>query len=352
MAKKNSNSPFLNEHHSMIKISSEDFHENLLTDTNNPAVNHKFNRDRISAQNKEEIKNLNLSRYYGTVSNIFYCFSLVTLKFMEKTLPNYNISMMVGFRFIFFGLSAFCFIKKFNRQVPDVWDIKEKKWYVMRIITHFLGLVTYKMSIDYIRIGLSLSLAMLSPLWGNFFSIYFFKEKFELKYLFGCITCLFGNYLIGLGEDKGKEAEITFSTLIGITYGVANSFLTAGINMSSKLLLTIYGSYELNFLLGIHVPIFSFFLAFVQYDKILYTLNIQFILLTALNGMITFFAFHFLNLSFSLAPFNKISYIGYTQIVFSLVLGLIFFGESLNFLDLVGSVFIIGYNVFSSKYLS
>jgi drug/metabolite transporter (DMT)-like permease len=259
---------------------------------------------------------------------------------------------MVSFRFTFFALSSYYFIFKNNIKIPSIFELKNKKWFYIRIISNFLGLLTYKFSFDYIRLGLSLSLVMFAPIWGNFFSIFFFKEKFDIKYLIGCVFCLLGTYLIGLGEDKGHDDEFNIGTLIGILFGISNSFCTATIIMSSKFLMKTYDTYELNFTLGVYIAFFAFFLSFLQFDKILYSINLNFIFFTALNGIVTFFAFHFSNISLKLAPYNKISYIGYTQIVFSLIAGMLLFGESLNFLDFVGSFIIIGYNVISSKYFS
>jgi len=152
------------------KIYSDDFNHNLLNE-NTCGKNSVdlSNINNINIDPKEEIKNLNLSRYYATISNIFYCFSAVSLKIMEKALPSYNVFLMVSYRFVFFALSSYFFIYRNKILLRDIFELKEKKWFFIRIITNFLGLITYKFSFDYIRLGLSLSLVMFSPIWGNFF---------------------------------------------------------------------------------------------------------------------------------------------------------------------------------------
>jgi len=78
----------------------------------------------------------------------------------------------------------------------------------------------------------------------------------------GCLACLLGTYLIGLGEEKGENEAFTIGTFIGICFGKANSFFTAGIIMSSKYLLISYDTYELNFTLGVYIAFFAFFFPF------------------------------------------------------------------------------------------
>ena len=94
----------------------------------------------------------------------------------------------------------------------------------------------------------------------------------------GCFVCLFGTFLICLGEDGGESKDFEY-TLIGVFIGLCNSIFTATVIMSSKVLIGIYNSYELNVMLGFYASIVSFILAMVNYQTIIYSFNFKLIVL-------------------------------------------------------------------------
>ena len=183
---------------------------------------------------------------------------------------------------------------------------------------------------------------MLAPIWVNFLSVCIFKEKFELKYILGCFICLFGTYLICLGE-KGGESKDIISTIFGVFFSLCCSISIAGATISSKILLKTYNSYELIYLIGFYTSLICFVLCFIQYDTLYDNISFNFLLLAFFNGVFNFCANHFSFRSYELADLNKISYINYIQIIFSLISGFLVFNENLHFLDFIGG-FIIFFN--------
>jgi drug/metabolite transporter (DMT)-like permease len=299
---------------------------------------------------KEKEKDLNLGRFYSMISCLFYSMSDITLKMTQIRIPNYNFFFMMTIRFLIFCLLGKIFIIRNSIKIKGLLNIENKSLLFIRIIASLLTMLFLKLSFYYIRFGLSVSLLMLSPIWVNFLSIYFFKEKFELKYIISCFVCLLGTYLISLGENSIETSKDNYNNFIGISFGILSSFSVGIAVTCSKTLLKAFKSYELIYIFGFYSFLISFILCFFQFQLIYETFSLFFIFISSLNGISHFYANHFSFLSFNLADMNKISYINYMQIILSLISGYCLFNDSLNLLDFIGGGIIIGFNYITTKY--
>jgi drug/metabolite transporter (DMT)-like permease len=122
--------------------------------------------------------------------------------------------------------------------------------------------------------------------------------------------------------------------------------------MGTKTSMAIYNTHDFNLIIGFYSGIGSFILSFLQYDKFFYYFDLRLIILGIINGFFNFYANHFTNESYRLAPFNKISFIVYFIIIIQLFLGFVIFREQLALFDLIGGLIIIGYNYISAVYFS
>jgi drug/metabolite transporter (DMT)-like permease len=303
-------------------------------------------------QEKNNSSNLNKARFYILLSSINFCIGDVALKLAFTYIPGFNFFLLLAFRFIFFSFIALLFIYKENIKIQGgLLKVREKKWLMVRILANIFGVLFFRLTFDHIRLGLSNSILMIYPLLGNFFSIYFFNENFEMKYILSCLVSIFGTYLIGIGEKNLENTrELHGNTFIGVIFGLIGAFLIMLNTMASKALGKTYNSYELCLLVSFYSIFTSFFFACFDYENIIKCISFQFIFISIIMGIANFGANFFAIRSFQLAPFNKISYINYSQIVFNLIAGFIIFGENLQSTDFVGSFVIIGYNYFTTIY--
>lgn len=344
------------------------FHQSLVSLSKDPENDFNFSNKNQENRKKE---NLKLSRIFALISCIFFGTSDMVLKMAKENISDFNIYIMISYRFLTYFLCSCVFIYYKKVNYTSVFKPKNKKWISSRIASNLLSLFLLKKSFEYIRLGLAICLLMLSPIWGNFFSILFFREKFQMKYITSCIICLFGTYIISLGEEI-RRGDVNFSNsnksniektskiesnnyelYIGLFFGLSASLFVSMNMMGSKILMKIYkNTHDLNLTVGFWGTISAFFLSFLQFDKSLNFFDRRVIIFGIINGISNFSANTFVNLAYELAPFNKISFIFYFQIVIGLLYGLLIFGERLVLLDLIGSFIIIGYNYISAKYFN
>jgi drug/metabolite transporter (DMT)-like permease len=368
MDSKNKNKNKLNK--SLLSLSKNDkekyknkdkyddkFKDRLYSDdffsTKNDKNENQINNLKSKEINNNNNTNLNKARFYILLCSICFCIGDVTLKLAFTFIPGFNFFLILTFRFIFFFIVTLIFIYKKNIKIQEgLFKVKEKNWLLIRILANIFGVLFFRFTFDHIRLGLSNSVLMIYPLLGNFFSIYFFNEKFEMKYIISCLVSIFGTYLIGIGEkNKGENIkEINGNTFIGIIFGFIAALLLMLNTMASKALGKSYNSYELCLLVSFYSIFASFFFSCFDYGNLVNNLSFKFIFFSMIMGISNFGANYFSIRAFQLAPFNKISYINYSQIVFNLIAGCFIFGENLQYTDFIGSFLIISYNYFTTLY--
>ena len=273
--------------------------------------------------------------------------------FKGDKFPQY---VYVSFRLFFVSAICYLMIKTERNQPISLFQL-DSKWMIIRSATWFLCFWSYALSVEYLKLGLATLLLMTSPILQNItFSIYF-KTKLSMKYIYSCLICLVGVYIIFQSSHNSNKGSITaddsLTIIFGIFYGLLNSLANAILLISVKSLNEKFDSTTINYISGFWGGIIAIVVCFIfTPNDLMYFFDISFIFYLIIIGLFSSAGFHFINLAVITADVSKSSYIMYLQLPVLAIFGMIFYNETYILIEYIGFAIIIVVCIYTSKYLS
>ncbi len=302
----------------------------------------------IGTLKKNEINGIILSSlaYFCVAFGIFYT------KLVQKTYPNdfHSIQFLFLRSFCILLLSIITsYITKNN--ILNFTEIKKIKfWFFIRTNFNFLGVTSMTICLWYLRASTAQIITTLSPIIIFILSYFILNEKFYIRYLYGCIICLIGSFIIILNEKNSKNIKNEKSNLndilIGIFFCCINVISTSLISVANKKLtdnkipISTQGFY-VGLTTCFYSSIFTLF-----YGNI--CLKIGYLIMCMIHG---FFFYGFLilfNSALKLCQLSKLALTSYLQIVYIFILGFFFLKEEIFFTDIIGSFFIVSFMIYNT----
>jgi len=308
-----------------------------------------------SKESSEKIHSEAFSLFLFGLSAGFYGISGFHLKYIQYYFKkDYNVFSFGIWRYISMTILVYAYMKYKEIEIDDYRKLSEtgKHWFIVRTVGSLISLVLYMLSLEYLRVSTANCFVSMSPAAILIISTVLLKEKFHWRYPIGISFCFIGVLMIISNENVtnviDNTQESSFDVLIGIIWGSMNLITIALLYVSSKKL-HIEKFEQENQCLYIAVSnlIISFVIAILTRKL---NFSFYYIFMSSLNAIL-FLAATFLNI-FSLrgVELNKTTALNYLTIVVSTFLSIIFLGESLFFTDVLGSLIILGYNIYNSLY--
>ena len=281
--------------------------------------------------------------YYGV---FFYSLADLLLKIIPFYYADCNIFSMMFFQSIGLIFISYFDIQNFGRKL-EKWENLENKFKIIIrglancSINLFITLATY-----HIKYAIIISILFSNNLINSIFSIFYFKEKFHMRYLIGLILSFSGLILFAF-SGKNQDGHNSPSEDTNPKLGVFFAFM-GGISISTMTLLnkslSDYHPSILNFYCGVSGSIFSFpFLFFIK--KVDFSLG--YVFLNFLNTIFFHISSTFFLISLSYNSLILICSVSFSSIIFAFLYGLFIFGENLNFQELFGILVIVSYNAYT-----
>jgi len=351
-----------NHYNTMI----ESLKQNFISDFDNQNIINKKNHDfsisdsdrelKINSESSKKQENLNYAKISMFLSNFFFSLSAINIKIINNHKPNYNYNLFSAIRFfVIFFLSYRLLIFK-EIKIETIYKVKNWKWFILRTCSNHFALLTFTLSLLYVRMSTAACVYMVFPIFTNILSIFLLNEKFSLKYLFACLICFCGcitfsmserNSISDSNQDSNENRNLDFKIFLGIFFSVLDGFFSSILIISSKFLVKEMNSIQANMFIGFYLSIACFFMSLFNFKNFINDLfDLTFIFYSIINGLVVYGAFHFLNEGAENADLSKTSYISYTQVIFNILFGFLFFGEYFYFIDFLGFVMIIGTNIY------
>lgn len=140
----------------------------------------------------------NLWIFLAFASMFISGFSVITLKLIDKS--NYNNILFLLLTYIFMGIFAFCYILQDKKMKTNFYNSCDKKLFMFTIafaiLLIFNNIVMQKAvsnspntSYTHIIVNLNILITLLA-------GYFLFKERFNLRCLFGIFLCLLGIIII------------------------------------------------------------------------------------------------------------------------------------------------------------
>ena len=160
-----------------------------------------------SFQEKQNQKYEKLGIILIILCNLFRALNSIQNKYIQKHFPNqfHYVSFLFirAFTILFFATFS-CFY--YNERILRWNEVKSKLHFFLRTNINFFQMITFTISIRYLRVSTANIIRSLNPILDVIFSSILLKEKFYQRYFYGCFICILGSLIIILNEHKDNNS--------------------------------------------------------------------------------------------------------------------------------------------------
>ncbi len=321
------------------------------------------NLTKIILEKEEEIKSVKSEKEKNYVKlgiilllfcNLFRALNSLQNKYIQIKFPKefHYVSFLFlrAFTIYFFALFS-CYYN--NERILRLNEIKNKLHFFLRTNINFFQMITFTISIRYLRVSTANIIRSLNPILDVIFSSILLKEKFYFRYFYGCFFCFLGSLIIILNENKENHSPVkNISTksriLIGFFGGLVSTLLTTLLEISNKVLVKN------------KIP-FSTQMIYVSYSTLFYSLiyiiftfnihiSLYYFFWCSFHGVLFYLANYCFNFGIKYLDLSKSAIISFSKIIFVYLLSFICLGEKIYFSDIFGSFLIISYLFYDIYY--
>ena len=324
---------------------------------NNNNSNNYYNIEKIETKSDLSIKKHSeiYFLFLNATSMIINGINHFHFKYMKKSIgkENYDEYSFTIWRCLFIVILNH-FRMKINKEVITPFVIlKSNIWFWIRNVIQFVTLEGMLLIIIYFRVATATCFVSMAPVVVIIMSSIILKEKFYMRYLYGTLICFFGVMLIVKNEYEKEDASGKptgiINLLIGLFWGIVLIVGIALHRVSSKMLIKekidmntqfVYPSLTCIVLSFLFIPLlgrpfkFGFWLLFHSFLNSIIWLICTLIMLISLKGV----------------DLIKTVALGYLGPVTVFTLGALFLGEHFYVSDIIGSLIILGYNLYDTMY--
>ncbi len=325
---------------------------NVIKQDNLQLSNEKTNEDLIETilaylhPDRERTQREKL--FISFITNFFYALSNLMIKFITINYPEAKADTLSLYRFIVMFLLTYIYVVKRNVNLIEVSQIQSKYKLAIRILSAYTIAYSLGNSVHYLRLGTAISFFFITPIFTSLASIYFFKDKCKTQNVIGLTVCIISMLMITNSESIIEKENKNVNLSLGLFWGICSLISTVAMIITTKMLVDEIDSINLNYLIGKYSTIIGLIVCIITNS--LFYIYPGYILLTSLNGLFYWCALYLMNLSLKINNLIATSCISFLSLVYAYGFGFIIFGETIRFIDLIASLFIFGFNIYSIIY--
>lgn len=319
----------------------------------------------------EKRKKERISYIYGIISQLLWSIVSIQIKTMITFFPDYyTINTIAFYRTFPLGIIGYCLCKKKNIRIRRFSDIQHKFWFIIRNFGFYAMIVLWVVMNIYFRVSTCQCISNCNPVLVLILSSLLLNTKFYPRYIIGIIVCFIGAYMIVSNERKpnninqtNEENNSNMRNLYQVIFRYleekeSSGILFGAIAAISHLTISAFSNFaqreiakegiagdEQNFWLGVFNCIPALIVMIFQNNFGLK--NIKYPLYIMTNAPVFYLANYFTAEALKNITINKLTPLNYLSIVFVFILGYILLGEKVYFTDLLGSIIIIGFQLYN-----
>lgn len=230
--------------------------------------------------------------------------------------------------------------------------LKSNIWFWIRTIDQFVVFETYLFILSFFRASTATCFVSMAPAVILILGVFILNENFYMRYIYGIAICFIGVLLIVSNETSAateKGHNTVWVVFMGSFWGIVQLISVALHRVSSKMLLkdVIDEDTQVMYTSAVNCVLPLCCMVFVGKG---FVMDIGYIWNCAVNGAMWVLFTRLLILSLKGVDLNKTTAIGYITVVTVFILGAIFLGEKIHVTDVIGSLLILGFNVYNSMY--
>ena len=315
-------------------------------------IEHELISIKDSLLDSELLREKKKKENYGILVAILAHFVLAINQLQLKTYgkwfkEEYTQNNLLFYRsFSSFAFSLFL-IKRKKQKIPGWAEINNKFWFVCRECGAYIILLFYLEMTTYFRVSTCQCIYGCHPIIVLLLSIVVINENFYWRYVVGMILSFIGSIIILLNEvspEQRKQSE-NDSIFFGCLYSIGYLITLCLSKFALKMLCKDHMTAEVQtYYLGLFTMVQAFFFLFFNFNL---GLNVYYILYCFSNGLI-FACMNMLNIeSMNNLAISKYLPLTYFGTVFIFILGWIVLGERVYFTDIIGSLLIVGFQIYN-----
>lgn len=307
-------------------------------------------------------KNESKGLIYTAIAIALFGFSNFQMKLSRMWFPDtFDESSYIILRSAPICLISYYFIKQNNEEILNFNKIHNKFWFIIRMISNFFSTFFYLPAVIYLRAATASTILSMYPIISLILAVFILKEKFHLRYLvftFIGFLCSFMMIIndknneasksseININIDSDSDASIIFGIVIGSIYAILAMFMVSLIVTTTKILINDRIDFRNQmFYIGLSNTVLGCFSALLMFRI---NVNIFFILAGFMNSATFYFALYYMTVGLENVDSAKTSPLAYIGIIVNFVLGAVILGEPVFVTDVIGSLMIVGCNVYYS----
>ncbi|WP_228850846.1 DMT family transporter [Aegicerativicinus sediminis] len=256
---------------------------------------------------------------------IFSAFAFTFLNVGVKYLESLSVNQIIFFRSL--GTLFFTVPLIIKNRLPFFGN--QKGLLLFRSAVGLTSMFFFFSALKYITVGTAVSLRYISPIFAAIFAIFLLKEKVKLLQWF-CFLIAFGGVVV----LRKFELDMDYT---GLIMGLCSAFFAGLVYISIHMI----GNRD-------HpVVVVNFFMLVSTIVGGIFTISnwttpsVQEWLVLASLGISGYLAQLFMTKAFQIGETNVIAPLKYIEVVFSIILGVLWFGEIYSFITLLGIGLII-----------
>ena len=302
--------------------------------------------------NSELLRTKKKMENYGIIISIIVQFfgavNQLQLKTYAKWYPEYYTrNSLIFYRCFIITVISYFFIKKKNLKIPELKLINNKFWFIIRSAGAYIILLLYLSLTTYFRVSTCQCVFGCHPVIVLILSIIIIKENFYWRYAIGMIICFFGSLLMIINESKPSQREendnksVFIGSIIALFYLFTVSLSKFGQKMLTKdKMEPDVQSYFFGLFTGLQGLIFMI----IEWN---FALNFKYIMYCFVNGIVFWLNNNLTVVALKNLAISKYLPITYLATVFIFFLGWIFLGEKVYFSDIIGTLMILGFQLYN-----
>lgn len=324
--------------------------ENIMIDEK--GIAHDLISIKDSLLDREELIKKQKKEYYGLIITIIGHFFLALNQLQLKTFSKwfkscYTQNNLLAYRSISTVLISYYFIVKKKQTIPKLTEINNKFWFICRECMAYIILLLYLETVTYFRVSTVQCIYGVHPIVVLLLSIVIINEDFYWRYVVGMILSFFGSLLILLNEvqPEQRKQNDNKSMFFGIIFAGGYMITLCFSKFAQKILCKDRITAEVQtFYLGVFTFIPSAF--FLMFDFKLG--SFVYIIYCLSNGVIFTIVNFCCTEALNNLAISKYLPLTYFATVFIFILGWVVLGERVYFTDIIGSLLIVGFQVYNA----
>ena len=296
----------------------------------------------------EKRKNEKFAYTLAIICQLLWSLNQVQMKTFRTYFPEcYSDNTVLFWRMFVVTVIGYCICKYNNIHIQKHSELKHLNWFLLRNATGYIFIICWIKMYRYFRVSTITVIGGVTPFIIIVLSVFFLKEKFYLRYIYGILLCIFGSSII-IFNDRKPQAKVQIfddNIFIGILLGIGNISLVSLSCVGQKVLTKEGMEIDLqNYYFGLYNSVPAFIVSIILGE---FTLNFKFIIYVCSNGFIFYLANYLNTLSFKYIAISKLQPISYLCIVFTFILSAIILGEPVFFSDIIGAAIIICFQYYN-----